>query len=88
MNYKIQVCKSGAGYYIGQLDRDGFPYSRLSDRYYPTREDASLAMKEGFTLRLAGENEKLLHELVALKELEVFEASFTLYARVPLKKGK
>ncbi|HIA02598.1 MAG TPA: hypothetical protein EYN66_11920 [Myxococcales bacterium] len=43
-SYPIRVCSSAAGYYIGQLTRDGAPYSRLSDTYYRTRENANEAL--------------------------------------------
>lgn len=38
--FPIQVCKSAAGYYIGQLDGEGYPYSRLSVEYYATADEA------------------------------------------------
>lgn len=36
---ELQVCKSAAGYYIGRMCDDG-PYSRDSQGYYPTRDQA------------------------------------------------
>lgn len=38
--FPIQVCKSAAGYYIGQLDLEGYPYARLSVEYYATADEA------------------------------------------------
>ncbi|ANS05319.1 hypothetical protein [uncultured Mediterranean phage] len=40
----VQVCRSAAGYYIGQMSKDGSPYSRLSDCYYRTHERADEAL--------------------------------------------
>lgn len=40
----IQVCLSGAGYYIGQWCDQCGPYNRLSYYYYPTREYAQRAL--------------------------------------------
>lgn len=40
-----QVCQSAAGYYIGSKDpEDGSPFSRESEEYYPTHEDAERAL--------------------------------------------
>lgn len=36
----VQVCRSAAGYYIGQLSKDGSPYSRLSAHYYQLSANA------------------------------------------------
>jgi len=58
----LQVCKSGAGYYIGQMEPSGCPYSRLSD-YYPTQEDAEQGLELEFPLREVVENERLIREL-------------------------
>lgn len=49
----LQVCHSAAGYYLGTLDGDGFPYSRESQEYWPDRgaaEDA-LAGRRSWTQR-------------------------------------
>lgn len=45
----VQVLHSNAGYYIGReyLDKDfgtWMPYDRLSVEYYPTRDDAKIAL--------------------------------------------
>ena len=40
----VVVCRSGAGYYIGQHCSQCGPYNRLS-YYYPTRADAAKALK-------------------------------------------
>lgn len=62
---ELQVCNSGAGYYIGRMgwveDKKlgGYqePYSRESE-YYPTREVAEKALKSGMFDRHSGvENE-------------------------------
>ena len=45
---EVQVCQSGAGYYIGPLDpRTGEPISRESSNYYPTYEVAKIALDKG-----------------------------------------
>lgn len=43
---EIQVCMSGAGYYIGMLDTDGAPYCRLSQQYWRTAAEAKKALDE------------------------------------------
>jgi hypothetical protein len=40
---KIQVLQSAAGFYIGYLDEEGYPYSRESD-YYVTAKAAQAAL--------------------------------------------
>lgn len=42
-----QVLKSAAGYYIGYLDSEKFPYSRESVEYFATEEEAITALREG-----------------------------------------
>jgi hypothetical protein len=59
----IQVCMSAAGYYIGQLEPCGCPYSRLSDCYYKTRQEAEKALEQGWPDRDAPENKELTGEL-------------------------
>ena len=46
--YPVIVCRSAAGYYIGQLDENGAPYSRLSTDYYYTREEAETYLTKGW----------------------------------------
>ena len=58
----IQVCSSFAGYYIGQLEPCGYPYSRLSD-YYKTHKDAERALERGWSDRGADENRDLMRSL-------------------------
>ena len=58
----VQVCMSAAGYYIGQLEPCGAPYSRLSD-YFKTRQEAEKALEQGWTDRGADENQDLVSEL-------------------------
>ena len=36
--YEIQVLRSGAGYYLGTVDEEGFPNCRISSGYAKTRE--------------------------------------------------
>lgn len=40
----IVVCVSGAGYYIGQMEPDGSPSTRLSVEYWRTYEEAQDAL--------------------------------------------
>lgn len=48
----LEVLRSAAGYYIGTQE-DGMPYSRDSQEYFASREEAQEALEEGtFTLRL------------------------------------
>jgi hypothetical protein len=44
----VKVLRSAAGYYIGQTEPSGCPFSRLSDCYYPTAEAAQRALDTGF----------------------------------------
>jgi hypothetical protein len=46
---EIQVLRSNAGYYIGRTYFDEetgcwFPYDRLSEGYYSTRQEADIAL--------------------------------------------
>lgn len=43
----LQVLESGAGFYLGTVDEEGFPCSRESVEYWPTQEDATLAAETG-----------------------------------------
>lgn len=61
-SYPIQVLMSAAGYYIGQVDEDGLPYSRISG-YFRSREEAEIALTEGFVLRDCMENQELYAHL-------------------------
>lgn len=58
----LQVCSSMAGYYIGQLEPSGSPFSRMST-YFKTRKEAEMVLKQGWDLRDAPENIKLISEL-------------------------
>jgi|GEM_PF-4847590 len=51
----VRVLSSAAGYYIGQLEPCGAPFSRLSD-YYKKREDAERDLEQGWVDRGAPEN--------------------------------
>ena len=44
----VQVCNSAAGYFIGQVEPCGVPFSRLSDRYYKTHKEAEAALDTGW----------------------------------------
>lgn len=43
--FTIQVLRSGAGYYLGTLDKDGCPYCRISTGYSKTYDDALKELK-------------------------------------------
>jgi hypothetical protein len=43
--FELRVLKSPAGYYLGTLDEDGVPYSRESECYWQTFEDAESALE-------------------------------------------
>ena len=40
----LQVCQSAAGFYLGTLDGDGFPYSRESEEYWKVKSEAAAAL--------------------------------------------
>lgn len=44
---ELQVCKSGAGYYIGTWDSLEGPISRESVEYYKTQSEAKKALETG-----------------------------------------
>ena len=49
---KLLVLKSAAGYYIGTITEDGYPYSRESVEYYKTQSEADVALAtKSFTQR-------------------------------------
>jgi hypothetical protein len=58
----VQVCMSAAGYYIGQLEPCGAPFSRLSG-YFKTRAEAEKALDNGWKDRGAEENKPVLDAL-------------------------
>jgi hypothetical protein len=43
----VKVCRSGAGYYIGQYCDYCGPYNRLSYNYYRTQEEAQKLLETG-----------------------------------------
>jgi hypothetical protein len=45
--FELQVLNSAAGYYLGTLDEVGMPYSRESETYWQTREEAEAALESG-----------------------------------------
>ncbi len=38
--FKVQPCRSAAGYYMGTLDEFGFPNCRLTTQYAKTEKEA------------------------------------------------
>lgn len=52
---ELKVLHSGAGYYIGRVDKFGAPYSRESG-YYRAFEAAENQLKNGFVVRDCAEN--------------------------------
>ena len=65
----VQVCKSFAGYYIGQLEPCGAPYCRLSD-YYKTSEEAEEALATNWPDRGADENKEIVEGLIKKGKLK------------------
>jgi hypothetical protein len=65
----VQVLSSAAGYYIGQLEPCGAPFSRLSG-YFKKREEAEKALRLGWTDRGADENKKVVAGLEAAGKLK------------------
>lgn len=59
----VRVCHSNAGYYIGQLEPCGAPYSRLSG-YYKTSEAAEMDLIRGWVDRGAEENKEVVAGLI------------------------
>jgi hypothetical protein len=45
--FELQVLNSAAGYYLGTLDELGMPYSRESEDYWRTFEEAEAALESG-----------------------------------------
>lgn len=43
----VQALSSAAGWYVGTVDKDGFPYCRISEGYYKACKDAEDAIKNG-----------------------------------------
>jgi hypothetical protein len=43
----VQVCESGAGYYIGRWCDTCGPFERLSQRYWPSQQEAQAALDSG-----------------------------------------
>ena len=41
----LRVLSSAAGYYIGILDKEGFPFCRASEEYYTLREEATAVLE-------------------------------------------
>jgi hypothetical protein len=44
---ELQVCESGAGFYIGTLNDQGLPCTRESEQYFRTRKAALTALDSG-----------------------------------------
>ena len=44
VDMELRVMRSAAGYYLGTSDHDGSPFSRESQEYWPTFEQASDAL--------------------------------------------
>ncbi len=45
--FDLRVLESAAGYYLGTLDGLGMPYSRESEDYWRTRQEATAALESG-----------------------------------------
>lgn len=44
--YEVKPLKSGAGWYLGTLDEEGFPNCRISREYAETKEDAEYLLAD------------------------------------------
>lgn len=52
--FRLEVCRSAAGYYLGTCDATGVPFSRESVQYWRTAGEARTALTAGeWTQRLA-----------------------------------
>lgn len=67
---ELQVCSSPAGYYVGQLEPCGAPFSRLSG-YCKSFGDAKKALKDGWPVRDAVENRVVNEGLVSSGKIVV-----------------
>ena len=43
----VRVLQSGGGFYLGTTSADGFPFTRESVEYWPSKQDAALALESG-----------------------------------------
>jgi hypothetical protein len=51
--FPLQICQSGAGFYLGTCDDDGSPFTRESQEYWRKRGQAEKALSKGaWTQRL------------------------------------
>lgn len=51
--YEVQVCRSGAGYYLGTLDEYGCPNCRLTSQYARTAKEAEqLPLDRGYAIEI------------------------------------
>lgn len=41
----VRVLESAAGFYIGTVTTEGFPFSRESEEYWPEKSDAETALE-------------------------------------------
>lgn len=51
--YEVKALKSGAGWYLGTLDEEGFPNCRISQNYAKTEKEA---LSLGMDRQCASEN--------------------------------
>lgn len=70
----VKVLKSAAGFYIGQCEPSGCPFSRLSTYYFQSEKEAQSALRDGFTPRFAPENTEVLRDLIKFSKLVVLSA--------------
>ena len=46
--FEVKVCQSGAGYYLGTMDKEGLPNCRISDYAETEKEAEKLPMVRQF----------------------------------------
>ena len=74
----LRVLSSAAGYYIGTLDEEGFPFCRASEEYYTLREEATAVLELlKFTERSCIENQLCSGHKGCLKKTESDDMEFT-----------
>jgi hypothetical protein len=55
--HELKILKSAAGFYIGSIDSDGYPLSRVSEEYWPKAQQAEKAFgNDTYTTRESWEN--------------------------------
>lgn len=57
-NHTIQALRFAAGWYVGTIDEDGFPYCRISAEYYRSQQECQTAIdNDSYMQRTCMENQ-------------------------------